>query len=249
MQGQLCTQGERVGKASSQGPTRTHLVVRPCRRFTGSSNPTRVKLRWDDTFLYVAAELRSRLGSMVSVQPYFDDDFEVFIDASQSNYFYVEFEMNARSQTLKYFTTNAGISRYHHITPVQRQTNTRDSKSLCDHDVEREGEEHGGLLNQPAEQRLPGVPVEPRAEWVERFANALHAPWWSKLTAADTKHPELIKQRCEEEIRTDKERYMHNPDVFGYLQFADEASASGCRNVFWLSRFILAQLYQAEADL
>ena len=30
------------------------------RRFTGSSNPTRVKLRWDDAFLYVAAELRSR---------------------------------------------------------------------------------------------------------------------------------------------------------------------------------------------
>ena len=30
------------------------------RRFTGSSNPTRVKLRWDETFLYVAAELRSR---------------------------------------------------------------------------------------------------------------------------------------------------------------------------------------------
>lgn len=43
---------------------------------------------------------------------------------------------------------------------------------------------------------------------------------------------------------------MHNPDVFGYLQFAsDETGASGnCRNVFWLSRFILAQLYQAEAD-
>ena len=30
------------------------------RRFTGSSNPTRVKLRWDENFLYVAAELRSR---------------------------------------------------------------------------------------------------------------------------------------------------------------------------------------------
>ena len=30
------------------------------RRFTGSSNPTRVKLRWDDRFLYIGAELRSR---------------------------------------------------------------------------------------------------------------------------------------------------------------------------------------------
>ena len=31
------------------------------RRFTGSSNPTRVKLRWDESFLYVGAELQSRL--------------------------------------------------------------------------------------------------------------------------------------------------------------------------------------------
>ncbi|CAK9099323.1 Protein SRG1 (AtSRG1) (Protein SENESCENCE-RELATED GENE 1), partial [Durusdinium trenchii] len=80
------------------------------RRFTGSSNPTRVKLRWDDAFLYVAAELRSRsvsasvTGHCADLQsevwpkpvlPYFDDDFEVFIDESQSNYFYVEFELNA----------------------------------------------------------------------------------------------------------------------------------------------------------
>ena len=40
---------------------------------------------------------------------------------------------------------------------------------------------------------------------------------------------------------------MHNPDVFGYLQFADAPKMESCRNVFWLSRFVLAQLYQAEA--
>ena len=33
-----------------------------------------------------------------ALRPYFDDDFEVFIDGSQSNYFYVEFELNARSK-------------------------------------------------------------------------------------------------------------------------------------------------------
>jgi hypothetical protein len=40
---------------------------------------------------------------------------------------------------------------------------------------------------------------------------------------------------------------MHNPDVFGYLQFAEAPKMESCRNVFWLSRFVLAQLYQAEA--
>lgn len=47
-----------------------------------------------------------------------------------------------------------------------------------------------------------------------------------------------------------EQRYMHNPDVFGYLQFADALKMeSTCRNVFWLSRFVLAQLYQAEASM
>ena len=48
------------------------------------------------------AEPRSSFGqgeTCVLLRPYFDDDFEVFIDASQSNYYYVEFEMNARSVT------------------------------------------------------------------------------------------------------------------------------------------------------
>ena len=74
------------------------------RRFTGTENPTRVTLRWDDDFLYVGAELQSRAVSATvqgdggdlrstvwpsPVLPYFDDDFEAFVDASQSNYFYV----------------------------------------------------------------------------------------------------------------------------------------------------------------
>lgn len=41
-------------------------------------------------------------------------------------------------------------------------------------------------------------------------------------------------------------QYMHNPDVFGYLQFAEALDTPRCRNVFWLSRYVLAQLYQAQ---
>jgi hypothetical protein len=85
------------------------------RRFTGDENPTKVKVRWDEDFLYVAAVLKSRhvaasvtghcdslkssIWSGTPVLPYFDDDFEVFIDPSQSNYFYVESEFNARNAT------------------------------------------------------------------------------------------------------------------------------------------------------
>ncbi|CAJ1424702.1 unnamed protein product [Effrenium voratum] len=319
------------------------------RRFTGSENPTRVKLRWDEEFLYVGAELTSRavaasvsghcenLSSTVwqnPVLPYFDDDFEVFIDASQSNYFYVEFEMNARnaSYCTLWSLPQAGLGS---VAPecgapgtqpggVCCNSSWNGGKGLCDHGVEREGTawtmemfaplqrpgrgmmsaatnstekwtleirfpilsspEHGGLLNLPTAQRLPHVPVEDlhpangQRFWWATFANALHAPWWRDLTAADTKHPELIKQRCEEVIRADEQRfgftqflldannaaptcyyeaasqnlgghqYMHNPDAFGYLQFAPFGSTEPCRNVFWLARFVLAQVYQAEVQ-
>eukprot|EP00397_Hematodinium_sp_SG-2012_P045211 GEMP01050698.1.p1 GENE.GEMP01050698.1~~GEMP01050698.1.p1 ORF type:complete len:437 (+),score=60.93 GEMP01050698.1:74-1384(+) len=72
-------------------------------------NATLVKLAWDSNFLYVGAEIgelyatgtvwghnekmrttRPKMGAM----PYFDNDFEVFVDVSMSNYYYKEFEVN-----------------------------------------------------------------------------------------------------------------------------------------------------------
>ena len=39
---------------------------------------------------------------------------------------------------------------------------------------------------------------------------------------------------------------MHNPDTFGFLQFAGPAEADLCGNVEWPARYVLAQVYQAE---
>ncbi|CAE7249136.1 CODM, partial [Symbiodinium pilosum] len=297
------------------------------RRLTGSENPTRVKLRWDEEFLYVGAELRSKhvaasveghcdnlrsdVWQSTPVLPYFDDDFEVFIDASQSNYYYVEFEMNARNATYDtlWYLPQAGLGSVAPECSLCCNTTWNAGTGLCDHGAEEEGgswtmemfaagarpgdgmlsattstslgwrleirfpilssREHGGLLNRPSSQHLPDVPVESlhpargQRFWWATFANALHANWWSKLTAADTKHPEFIKWLCEQVIRDDQQRYgfsqflvdannaaptcyyeassqnlgghqyMHNPDQFGYLQFA-EVAASHCSNVYWL---------------
>eukprot|EP01063_Lacrimia_lanifica_P030080 TRINITY_DN4725_c0_g1_i1.p1 TRINITY_DN4725_c0_g1~~TRINITY_DN4725_c0_g1_i1.p1 ORF type:complete len:546 (+),score=181.64 TRINITY_DN4725_c0_g1_i1:55-1692(+) len=84
-------------------------------RFTGEANPTKVKMRYDDRYVYVGAELTTRqvaatvtghcdelksdVWSGTPVLPYFDDDFEVFINPSQDNYYYTEFEMSARNAT------------------------------------------------------------------------------------------------------------------------------------------------------
>lgn len=132
-------------------------------RLTGRGNPTKVKARWDDDFLYIAAELHSKhvsatvtghcdnLTSSVwagtPVLPYFDDDFEVFIDASQDNYFYVEYEMNARNATYNVLWSlpQAGLGS---VAPecggggsalrVCCNTTWNHGKGLCDRGVETE---------------------------------------------------------------------------------------------------------------
>lgn len=41
-------------------------------------------------------------------------------------------------------------------------------------------------------------------------------------------------------------RYMHNPDNFGFLQFATSMEEETCGNVEWPARYVLAQVYQAQ---
>jgi hypothetical protein len=60
---------------------------------------TRMKMLWDDSFLYIAAELEephvwANLTERESVI-FYDNDFEVFIDPDGDTHNYVEYEMNA----------------------------------------------------------------------------------------------------------------------------------------------------------
>jgi hypothetical protein len=60
---------------------------------------TRVKMMWDDRYLYIAAELKepdiwATLRQRDTVI-YYDNDFEVFIDPDNDTHGYYEFEMNA----------------------------------------------------------------------------------------------------------------------------------------------------------
>jgi len=72
---------------------------------------TRAKVRWDDEWLYVAAELEenqiwaniSHTCHCVDVENdqviFHDNDFEIFVDVDGSNHNYKEFEVNAANQT------------------------------------------------------------------------------------------------------------------------------------------------------
>lgn len=60
---------------------------------------TRMKMLWDDTYLYIAAELQephvwATLTDRESIV-FYDNDFEVFIDPDGDTHHYLEYEMNA----------------------------------------------------------------------------------------------------------------------------------------------------------
>jgi hypothetical protein len=73
--------------------------------FVADGLQSRAKFRWDASFLYVGAELRTpfvfaRAGpSHNRVAPYHDNDFELFLDPSGSTQGYVEFEVSVRNAT------------------------------------------------------------------------------------------------------------------------------------------------------
>jgi hypothetical protein len=59
----------------------------------------RVKMRWDDDYLYVGATLSEPFitGTLFQhnhIPPYKDNDFEIFIDVSGTSQYYMEFEMS-----------------------------------------------------------------------------------------------------------------------------------------------------------
>jgi hypothetical protein len=70
--------------------------VKPKPRFR-----TRAKMLWDDTYLYLGAELQEPHVWATLTQRdtviFIDNDFEVFIDPNGDNHEYYEFEMNARN--------------------------------------------------------------------------------------------------------------------------------------------------------
>lgn len=77
--------------------TNTHTTSTP-----PSTCQTRMKMQWDDTYLYIGAMLHSYNRTVISTftkrnSPIFhsDSDFEVFIDAASCCHNYKEMEMNA----------------------------------------------------------------------------------------------------------------------------------------------------------
>ncbi|GAB5518725.1 MAG: carbohydrate-binding family 9-like protein [Rhodothermales bacterium] len=70
---------------------------------------TRVKMRWDDTYFYVAAELEEpHLWATITERDaviFYDNDFEIFIDPDGDTHAYYEYEVNALGTVWDLFLT------------------------------------------------------------------------------------------------------------------------------------------------
>jgi hypothetical protein len=186
---------------------------------------TRAKMLWDDEFFYIGAELEephvwATLTKHDSVI-FRDNDFEVFINPTNSNHNYVEFEINALNTTWDLLLTK----------PYK-------DKGLPLNSWEMPGTKTGvhvnGTLNQ-ANDRDRGWTVELAFPW-----KVLQELWPLKRPPRDAEQWRVNFSRVEWQINIVEGRYqkvpktpednwvwspqgvvnMHRPETWGYVQFS-----------------------------
>lgn len=135
----------------------------------------------------------------------------------------------------------------------------------------RGGVTHGGLIDaQPGVDTAGWDPNDGAKYWWADFSRAEHPSFNYFLSDANSSNKDIapfckaVQEDSPELLGTDKwscywewtwasvggHAYMHNPDTFGFLEFADaNATASElCGNAEWPARALLAQIYQAQVQ-
>ena len=197
--------------------------VKPAPRFR-----TRAKMLWDDQFLYVFAELEEPhvWGTLKKKNDiiFYDNDFEVFINAASDNHNYYEFEMNALN-TIWELTLD---KPYRDGGPAHHGTNLDGLKSAVHVD---------GTLNDSSDKDR-GWSVEIAFPWkgLARYAPAGAAPpkdgrqWrlgFSRVewlvNIVDGKYQKVPREQHPEDNWVWSPQGvidMHRPERWGYVQFS-----------------------------
>lgn len=220
--------------------------VRPRPRFR-----TRVKLLWDEAFLYIGAQLDEPdvWGTLTEHDSviFQDNDFEVFLDPDGDNHDYYELEINALNTTwdlhLPKPYRDGGPARNEWEIPGMR-TAVQVQGTLNDPtDVDRGWSVELALpwsaLGEFARCPAPPRPGDQwrigfsRVEWdtevvdgrtVKLPGRPEHNWVWSPQWAVD----------------------MHRPELWGYLQFAESAAEPFVPDPTWPTRCALMDLYHAQ---
>jgi hypothetical protein len=226
----------------------------------GSAKPhprfrTRVKMVWDDTCLYIGAELTEpHLWATLTRRDtviFYNNDFEVFMDPDGDNLEYYELEMNALNTVWDLFLAK----------PYRDGGPPRDSWDIAGL---RSAVHVRGTLNNPADTDT-GWTIELALPWAAlgEFAHRKAPPaigdtWRINFSRVEWHH-EIVDGLYRRVPGTKEDNWvwspqgvidMHQPEMWGYLQFA---GPHGRQSEFKpdLSRRakdVLCRIYHAEKE-
>jgi len=221
---------------------------------------TRVKMLWDNQYLYIAAAIEephiwAKLRQRDTVI-FYDNDFEVFIDPDGDTHGYYEFEMNALNTVwdlllIKPYRDGGGV------------INSWDIKGI------KSAVKIYGTLNDPSDIDEKWVielafPFDVLKEWGNRPSDG--AQWrinFSRVNwRTEIKNNSYIKEINRETGRNYPEYNwvwspqgvinMHYPEMWGFIQFSDTLSGQGkvdfIRDPDEMIKWNLRTLYYAQRE-
>jgi hypothetical protein len=212
---------------------------------------TRVKMLWDDSFLYVAAYMQEpHIWAYLTEDEkimYFDNDFEIFIDPDGDNHNYYEFEFNALNKKWDLF-----------LERPYRDSVTPDLKWNCK--GLRNATKVYGSINNPKGKT--------DSAWTMEIAIPLNC---IQQGVADQHIWRINFSRVEWETRISGKKYkklkkpekncvwssqwainMHRPEYWGYLQFSKEAPGTkqiqARKDPLWDIKMQLMKIYYFQRN-
>jgi hypothetical protein len=214
---------------------------------------TRAKMLWDDTYLYIGAELQEPhiWGTLTKRDTviFIDNDFEVFIDPNGDNHEYYEFEMNARNTVWDLFLPK----------PYKDKGSAVDSWNI-------EGLKTAvcvrGTLNTPADIDS-GWSVEIAMPW-KALGQYAHRPappddgdqWRINFSRVEWLH-DIVAGTYQKVKGTGEDNWvwspqwvvdMHRPELWGYVQFSSRkpGQAKFRLDPAWGVKCLLHEVYYAQ---
>ena len=222
--------------------------LRPRPRFR-----TRAKMLWDDSYLYIGAELEEPQVCATLTQRdtviFYDNDFEVFIDPNGDNHEYYEFEMNALNTVWDLFLTK----------PYKDSGQAIDSWNI---EGLKTAVHVSGTINNPGDIDS-GWSVEIAMPWaaLKEYAHRPAPPlegdqWRINFSRVEWLHKvvggmyQKIKGSHEDNWVWSPQGVvdMHRPERWGYLQFSTQrpGQTQFQTDPTWEVRVLLHSIYYAQ---
>jgi hypothetical protein len=222
--------------------------LKPAPRFR-----TRAKMAWDDTYLYIGADIdEPQVWATLRQRDtviFHDNDFEVFIDPNADNHEYYEFEMNALNTVWDLFLPKP----YRDGGSAHTEWNIDGLKT---------GVHVRGTLNNPADTDS-GWTVEIAMPW-KALGQYAHKPappedgdqWRINFSRVEWKVNVVGGSYVKVEGRPEDNWVwspqwvinMHEPELWGFVQFSTgmPGSATFRPDPTWTARIALFTVYKAE---